>query len=55
MMTRKEIVGLAKDLPTDETWLVTFMERLKEADPVLYDHMMVNVKERLEELEGKKS
>lgn len=55
MTTRKEIIELVKDLPTDETWLTTFMERLKKADPVLYDHVMVNAKERLEELEGKKS
>jgi hypothetical protein len=55
MTTRKEIVELVKDLPTDETWLLMFMERLKEKDPVLFNHVMVSANERLEELEGKKS
>jgi hypothetical protein len=55
MMTRKEIIGLTEDLPTDETWLRMFMERLKEKDPVLYNHVMVGAKERLEELKGDKS
>jgi hypothetical protein len=54
MTTRKELMELMKDLPTDETWIDAFMGRLKEKAPAIYDHMIVSAKERLEELEKKK-
>jgi hypothetical protein len=49
MSTRQEIADLIRDLPTDETWLPMFLERLKEWDPVIYEHMMKRAAARLEE------
>jgi hypothetical protein len=51
MTTRKELMELLEGLPTDGTWLDMFMERLKEKDPVIYNHMITSAKERLVELE----
>ena len=53
MTTRKELMELLKDLPNDETWLEGVMERLKEKEPVIYNHMIASAKERLIELEEK--
>jgi hypothetical protein len=55
MTTRKELVELLKDLPTDETWIDAVMKRLKEKNPVVYDYMIVSARERLKELEERKS
>ena len=54
MTTRKELMELLKDLPNDETWLEGVMERLKEKEPVIYNHMIASAKERLAELKEKK-
>ena len=50
MTTRKELMELVKDLPTDETWLGKFMEKLKEKDPVIHNHLIAAAKEKLTEL-----
>ncbi len=50
MTSRKELMKLARDLPTDETWLEKFLERLKEEDPVIHDHLIAAAKEKLTEL-----
>ena len=52
MTTRKELMELLKDLPTDSTWLEAFMERVKEKDPTIYNYMIASAKERLIELKG---
>jgi hypothetical protein len=52
MTTRKEIVDLMKGLPTDETWLPMFLERLKEKEPVIYGHMMEAVIKKSDEIKG---
>ena len=49
MSTRKEIADLMRNLPTDETWLPMFLEKLKEQDPVIYQHMMEQAKDKLKE------
>ena len=54
MTTRKELMELLKDLPTDRTWLDGVMERLKEKEPVIYNYMIASAKERLVELEKNK-
>jgi hypothetical protein len=46
---------LFKDLPNDETWLEGVMERLKEKEPVIYNHMIALAKEKLVEIEEKKN
>jgi hypothetical protein len=53
MTTREELMELVKDLPTDETWLGEFMKKLKEKDPVIYDHLIAAAKEKLTELKEK--
>jgi len=53
MTKRKELMELFKDLPNDETWLEGVMERLKEKEPVIYNHMIAIAKERLVEIEEK--
>jgi hypothetical protein len=53
MTKRKELMELLKDLPNDETWLDGFMERLKEKEPVIFNHMIASAKERLAELKEK--
>jgi hypothetical protein len=45
--TRKEIVKLMRNLPTDETWLPLFMGKLKEKDSALFDALMNKVDENL--------
>ncbi len=49
MTTRQEIADLIRDLPTDETWLPMFLEKLKEQDPVIYQHLMKQANEKLKE------
>jgi hypothetical protein len=49
MSTRKEIADLMRNLPTDETWLPMFLERLKEKEPAIYQLMMKQVKDKLKE------
>jgi hypothetical protein len=53
MTKRKELMELLKGLPDDETWLDAVMKRLKEKEPVIYNYMIANAKERLSELEEK--
>jgi hypothetical protein len=38
-----------RNLPTDETWLPMFLERLKEKEPAIYQLMMKQANEKLEE------
>ena len=47
MSTRQELGELMRNLPTDETWLPMFLERLKEKDPEIYQHMMEQAKDKL--------
>lgn len=51
MASRKEIVELLRDLPIDDAWLPTFMERLKEKYPGVYDQVIEQAQTKLEELE----
>ena len=53
MATRKEIVKLMRNLPTDETWLPLFMRKLKEKDTALFDALMKSVDKKLTELKEK--
>ena len=53
MKTRKELMELLKDLPNDETWLDSVMERFKEKEPIVYNYMIASAKERLAELKEK--
>ncbi len=50
MTSRKEIVELVQDLPMDDTWLPTFMERLKKEHPEVYDQVIEQAKVRMKEL-----
>jgi ApbE superfamily uncharacterized protein (UPF0280 family) len=49
MTTRKELVELMRNLPTDETWLPMFLQRLKEKDPEIYRRMMEQAETKLKE------
>ena len=40
MTAYKELGELMRNLPTDETWLPMFLQRLKEKDPEIYRRMM---------------
>jgi hypothetical protein len=40
MTTYKELGELMRNLPTDETWLPMFLQRLKDKDPEIYRRMM---------------
>ena len=51
MTSRKEIAELFKDLPLDETWIETFMQRLKEKDPALHKNVSKLAEIKLKELE----
>ena len=53
MTTRKEIVELMRNLPTDETWLPLLMGKLKEKDPALFDAVMKSADKKLTELKEK--
>ena len=53
MTTRKEIVELMRNLPTDETWLPLFMGKLKEKDSALFDAVMKSADEKFTELKEK--
>ena len=53
MTTRKEIVELMRNLPTDETWLPLLMGKLKEKDPALFGALMKSVDQKLTELKEK--
>ena len=53
MTTRKEIVELMRNLPTDETWLQLFMGKLKETDPALFGAVMKSADKKLTELKEK--
>jgi hypothetical protein len=54
MTSRKEIVELLRDLPIDDAWLPTFMERLKEKYPGVYDQVIEQAQTRIKELEHDK-
>jgi hypothetical protein len=43
MTTYKELGELMRNLPTDETWLPMFLQRLKDKDPEIYRRMMEQV------------
>jgi len=49
MTTYKELGELMRNLPTDETWLPMFLERLKEKEPAIYQLMMKQAKDKLKE------
>jgi hypothetical protein len=49
MPSRKEIIELVQDLPIDDTWLFTFMERLKAKYPELHNEVVKQALARLEE------
>ncbi len=49
MTTRQELADLMRNLPMDETWLPMFLEKLKEQDPVIYQHLMKQANEKLKE------
>jgi len=49
MTTYKELGELMRNLPTDETWLPMFLERLREKEPAIYQLMMKQAKDKLEE------
>jgi hypothetical protein len=49
MATYKELGELMRNLPTDETWLPMFLERLREKEPAIYQLMMKQAKDKLEE------
>ena len=49
MTTYKELGELMRNLPTDETWLPLFLQRLKEKDPEIYRLMMEQAKAKLKE------
>ena len=49
MTTYKELGDLMRNLPTDETWLPLFLERLKEKEPAIYQLMMKQAKDKLKE------
>ena len=49
MTTYKELGELMRNLPTDETWLPLFLERLKEKEPAIYQLMMKQAKDKLKE------
>ena len=49
MTTHKELGDLMRNLPTDETWLPMFLERLKDKDPEIYRRMMKLVEAKLKE------
>jgi hypothetical protein len=53
MTTRKEIVKLMRNLPTDETWLPLLMGKLKEKDSALFDAVMKSADKKLTELKEK--
>ena len=54
MASRKEIADLMQGLPMDETWLPTFMERLKELSPEIYAGLVAAAKDRPEEMDKSK-
>ena len=54
MASRKEIANLMQGLPIDETWLPTFMERLKELSPEIYAGLVAAAKDRSEEMDKSK-
>ena len=54
MTSRKKIVELLRDLPIDDAWLPTFMERLKEKYPGVYDQVIEQAQTRIKELEHDK-
>ena len=49
MTTYKELGELMRNLPTDETWLPMFLQRLKEKDPEIYRRMMEQANDKLKE------
>jgi len=49
MTTYKELGELMRNLPTDETWLPMFLQRLKEKDPAIYQRMMELAEAKLKE------
>lgn len=49
MSTRQELGELMRNLPTDETWLPMFLERLKDKDPEIYRRMMELAEAKLKE------
>ena len=49
MTTYKELGDLMRNLPTDETWLPMFLERLKDKDPEIYRRMMELAEAKLKE------
>jgi hypothetical protein len=49
MTTYKELGELMRNLPTDETWLPLFLQRLKEKDPEIYRLMMEQAEAKLKE------
>ena len=49
MTTSKELGELMRNLPTDETWLPLFLQRLKEKDPEIYRRMMELANDKLKE------
>ena len=49
MTTYKELGELMRNLPTDETWLPLFLERLKEKEPAIYRLMMKQANDKLKE------
>ena len=49
MTTYKELGELMRNLPTDETWLPMFLQRLKDKDPEIYRRMMEQAQDKLKE------
>ena len=49
MTTHKELGELMLNLPTDETWLPLFLQRLKDKDPEIYRRMMELANDKLKE------
>ena len=49
MTTYKELGELMRNLPTDETWLPMFLQRLKDKDHEIYRRMMEQANDKLKE------
>lgn len=49
MTTYKELGELMRNLPTDETWLPMFLQRLKEKESEIYRRMMELANDKLKE------